>query len=82
MVATFFASLLAACDGIPCSLGLSFESGDEECRIRDKSGGLLVAIPNAIRLAIEHIGVFELLNRSGFGDVLGYVAFERAGEND
>lgn len=43
-----------------------------------QTGGLLVATPEAICHGIEQIWVLGLSDGSEFGEVLGYVAFERA----
>lgn len=56
-------------------------SGDA-CRARSKNGGVLVVIPVAKRQAFKYIGVFVLLCRSGFHEMLGYVSYRLVAEID
>lgn len=41
-----------------------------------------MSIPFGIREAVKQIGMLELLDASGFDEVLGYVTFERSVEID
>lgn len=81
-VVTFFSFIFTARDYVTCSSRWPFGSIGEECRIPTKWSGLLGTILAAICQAIELITVLELLPGSVFDEVLGYVAFERAGDID
>lgn len=77
---TVFSFLAMERDDAPISFDWTIGSDSKDCRVRAELDGFLMAIPVVICQTVEHIRVLELLDGSVSDEMLGYVAFERAGE--
>lgn len=77
VVATFFPFLTTARDRAPHSTSWAFGTDFDDCRVRNESFDIFVAVPFEIHQTVDQIDVLELLHQPRFDEVVGYVVYRR-----